>query len=432
MKDVLKELFVSTLGELSLGPVMRSRIVCEDGVLAVGNDRFELAGFKKVIVVAVGKAAAPMAATFGEIVASRRVSGVIVTPVAEHDAPPYFLRYVGGHPYPNEQSVHGARVVRELVEDLNQNHLVVYLLSGGGSACFEQPAFEELSLADLQGLNRALVTCGADIVEMNVVRKHFSAVKGGRLAIEAHPARQVTLYVSDVPLDQSSSVASGPTMPDESTAEDCYGVIERRGLRGLLPRAIGRILDERRLDETPKPDDSRFANSTWHSLLDNSHAVGAVANRAGELGWRLETDLSVDDAAVGEAVQRLLGRLARLRAENPERPAAVLTGGELSCPVIGAGQGGRNQAFVLECVQAIAGQKISVISAGTDGIDGNSPAAGAVADGTTLSRAQALGMDPADFHQRSDSFHFFDRLGDALITGPTGNNVRDIRLLVAW
>jgi len=429
MKDVLKELFVSTLGELSLGPVMRSRIGCEDGVLAVGEDKIDLAQYKKVIVVAIGKAAAPMATTFAEIVEPRRVSGVIVTPVVEHDAPRYFLKYVGGHPYPNEQSVHGARVVRELVADLNEKHLVVYLLSGGGSACFEQPVFDELSLADLQGLNRALVTCGADIVEMNVVRKHFSAVKGGRLGVDASPARQLTLYVSDVPSEQASSVASGPTMPDESTVDHCYEVIKRRQLK--LPESIERILNERRVTETPKQDDPRFALSSWYCLLDNSHALLAVESRVRELGWVLETDLSVDDAPVEEAVKRLYARLMKLKAEHNNRPVAVLTGGELSCPVIGDGNGGRNQAFVLECAKILA-PNTAVVSAGTDGIDGNSPAAGAVADGSTLSRAGAVGMDPLDYYERSDSFHFFDRIGDAIITGPTGNNVRDIRLLVAW
>lgn len=220
-------------------------------------------------------------------------------------------------------------------------------------------------------------------------------------------------------------------MPDESTVEDCYRLVEKLAIRDRLPESIRRILDERRVRETPKPGDEAFARSSWHCLLDNAAAMQAIERRARGAGWILETDLAVDDRPVAEAADRLLGRLERLKTANPEETVAVLTGGELSSPVLGDGQGGRNQAFVLDCVPKIAGRRITVVSAGTDGIDGNSPAAGALADGETLARAHELGMAPSDFQRRSDSYRFFDKLGDALVTGPTGNNVRDVRLLVA-
>ena len=432
MKDQLRTIFLETLDELSLERVLRERISYQDGVLRAGDTHIDLDGYKKILTVAIGKAAGPMAKGFADLLAPRKASGVIVAPTETPDAPPYFMTYVGGHPYPTEGSVYAADVVEELLSDLREQYLVVYLLSGGGSAICEKPVSDEISFEDLREWFRVLVTCGADIVAMNILRKHFSAIKGGRLAARAVPARQLTLYVSDVPPKHPSTVASGPTMPDESTVADCHATIDRLGVRERLPASIRLMLDEGRVPETPKPGDEAFAHSDWHCLLDNSDAVDAVKRRCEAFGWIVEVDLSVDDRPVAEAADALLARLRRLKAESGDKPAAVLTGGELSSPVTGDGIGGRNLAFVLDCVEKIAGESIAVISAGTDGVDGNSPAAGAVADGDTLGRARELGLDPADFFRRSDSYSFFDRLGDALVTGPSGNNVRDVRLLVAW
>ncbi len=321
---------------------------------------------------------------------------------------------------------------RRCSTDLREQYLVVFLLSGGGSAICEKPVSDEISFDDMVEWFRLLVTCGADIVAMNILRKHFSAIKGGRLAAQAHPARQLTLYVSDVPPEQPSTVASGPTMPDESTVADCHITIENLGIRERLPAPIRRMLDENRVPETPKPGDEAFAHSDWHCLLDNFDAVDAIRRRCEDAGWETVVDFAVDDLPVSEAADILLERLRALKKEAGDSPAAVLTGGELSSPVTGDGRGGRNLAFVLDCVEKIAGERIAVVSAGTDGVDGNSPAAGAVADGETLNRAQALGMDPADYYRRSDSYSFFEKLDDALVTGPSGNNVRDVRLLIAW
>jgi hydroxypyruvate reductase len=221
-------------------------------------------------------------------------------------------------------------------------------------------------------------------------------------------------------------------MPDESTVEECYEIASRLQLMERFPEPIRKMFTGRSIRETPKPGDEAFSNSSWHCLLDNQSAIDELESAARSRQWHVEADLSVDDWPVAKAANHLLRRLERMRQENPGRTVALLTGGELSCPVSGAGLGGRNQAFVLDCVPKIAGKNIAVLSAGTDGIDGNSPAAGAVADSSTLDRAQEMGLDPEDFQRRSDSFHFFERLGDSLISGATGNNVRDIRLLVAW
>jgi len=432
MKERLREIFLETIQELRIDQVMRFAIRCEGGVLKFGQESIDLSQFKKVIVLSIGKAAGRMAEEFVSIAAPQRVSGIVVSSVPTTNAPPYFVRYIGGHPYPNKDSFHSAAVVQELVRDLDADHLVIYLLSGGGSAVCESPIDDSISFDDAHAFFRLLVTCGADIVEINTLRKHFSSIKGGRLAALAYPARQATLYISDVPEGQDSSVASGPTMPDPSTIEDCYRIAKERDLEERLPPPIRRMFDEHAISETPKPGDEHFETSSYHCLLSNSAAVAAIQRRAEQAGWQVEVDLSVDDLPVADAADRLLARLEKLRAGDPSRPAAVITGGELSCPVLGDGQGGRNQAFVLDCVPKIAGRNIAVISAGTDGIDGNSPAAGSIADGQTLARAKQAGMAVEDYYLRSDSYNFFRTLGDALETGPTENNVRDIRLLTAW
>ena len=432
MKHTLRQLFLSTLERLELKQVMRRKIACDGAVLEVGDEQIDLSPFKKILGVAIGKAAYPMAAAFSEIIQPRVVSGIAVSSAANREPPPYFIGYQGGHPYPDAESMHAADVALTMLSDLKPYHLVVFLLSGGGSAICEKPISADISLQDLRELYRLLVTGGANIVDMNVLRKHFSAVKGGRLAQRARPGRQLTLYVSDVPPGQPATVASGPTMADESTIDDCYRIMQRLQLRSHLPASIASYFDQRRIPETPKPSAPAFQSASWHCLLDNQDALDHLAAEAANQGWVVETDLSVDDWPVGRAADRLLSRLRELQLANKGRTVALLTGGELSCPVTGDGAGGRNQAFVLDCARKIAGENIAVLSAGTDGMDGNSSAAGAVADGTTLSRATRLGLDAGDFYQRSDSFRFFSRLGDELVTGPTGNNVRDLRILVGW
>ena len=279
-------------------------------------------------------------------------------------------------------------------------------------------------------MHRLLVTGGADIVDVNIVRRHLSGIKGGRLAAAAAPARQVTLYVSDVPADQPAAVASGPTMPDASTLQDVAAIIGRLGICDRLPPSVRQLIEENRLPETPKRGDAAFARSSWHCLLDNAVAVELIGKRAEQLGWLVETDVTVDDWPLADAVDALLARLEALAARYPQRTVCLVSGGELSCPVIGDGRGGRNQAFVLRAAQKIADSGIAVLSAGTDGIDGNSPAAGATADGTTMARAEQAGLSATDHERRSDSYAFFRALGDDITTGPTANNVRDLRLLV--
>ena len=432
MKERLRRLFLETLNDLSLERVIPQRVSVREGVMEVGGGSVDLRPFKKIILVAIGKAALRMARATKALLDPLVASGVVVSSEPAETTLPYMLHFRGGHPYPNAESLHSAAVILELLQQLKQDHLVIYLLSGGGSAIVEKPIDSAITLDDMREFYRVLVTCGANIVEMNTVRKHFSATKGGRMAVAAGAARQVTLYVSDVPLDRPSTVASGPTMPDESTIQDCREIVNRLKLLDRFPASIRAMFEAGTIPETPKPGDAHFSRSSWHAMLSTEQGLERMAAAARAEGWVIAQDLSVDDWPVVAAAEHLLAALAKLRDRNPGRTVAMLTGGELSSPVSGDGIGGRNQAFVLACAQRIAGQNIAVLSAGTDGIDGNSPAAGALADGETMKTASELGLSAQEYADRSDSYGFFSNLNDVLITGPTGNNIRDLRLLVAW
>lgn len=431
MKDRLAALFRAALDDIAVDRVMLRDVRVDGRRLLSGGLATPLPDDRPVHVFAYGKAAGVMAATFVELLGGRRAEGVIVAPSAPARPLAGFEPIAASHPYPDRGSVEAAEILLRRAAGLGEDDLVVHLVSGGGSALVEAPIDASIGLDDTRAFYELLVTCGADIVVMNVLRKHFSKVKGGRLAVAASPARQLTLYVCDVPSAHPSAVASGPTMPDESTLADCARLVERLSLREKLPAAHRALLDGGRLPETPKPGDPLFARCAWHRLVGTEEGVAALADRARAEGFVVETDLSVDDLPVDDALEQLLARLASLRAAHAGRRVAVVTGGELSCPVTGDGRGGRNQAFVLRAAERIAGTTFSVLSGGTDGIDGNSPAAGAVADGSTIERAATLGMDPRAYDRRSDSWTFFSALGDDVTTGPTGNNVRDLRILAA-
>ena len=393
---------------------------------------YDLRRFQDIRVLAVGKAAHRMLDGLSAVLPhDTKLHGVVSAPIPPPNSRSSFQYFVSGHPEPNEQSLLAGKAALDLVRNSTAQTLVIVLLSGGGSALMESP-LPSLSLAEVQQLNRALVTCGAGIHEINTVRKHISAVKGGRLAQAAYPATIITLAVSDVPVGKESALASGPTLPDPTTCADALNVIAKYNLRNKFPDSLCDWIDSGAMPETPKASDSVFANTQFelvlgmHELFHNAHRFAEAED------FVACCDNSTDDWPVERAANALLSQLEDLQRTNPNQLAAVIADGELSSPVLGDGLGGRNSAFVLACVEKIAGKSIVVLSAGTDGIDGNSPAAGAVADGHTLSRAQQAGLDPKDFFQRSDAFRFFEKLGDAIVTGPTGNNLRDLRLLLSF
>ena len=248
----------------------------------------------------------------------------------------------------------------------------------------ERPVDPAISLADMTEFNRLLVGGGLPIEQLNVLRKHLSAIKGGRLAVRAHPARQLTVFISDVPDHLPSMVASGPTMPDETTAAQCYEIAERQGLVKKFPASIRKHFEQRTIAETPKPGDERFANSRYFCLLSNRDALEAAKSAAEKLGFVADIDANEWDADFRQVADANLASLRALGESQPGRAVCLVAGGEVICPVSGPGTGGRNQAYALYAAEKIAGQRIVALSAGTDGRDGNSPTSGAVADGQTM------------------------------------------------
>lgn len=429
-KSLARQIFTEVLSTIEVERAMKQKIVCRGNTLHLGEDRFPLT--KSPHIIAFGKAANRMAAAMVEILGGKTASGVVVAPGEPAMKVDGFRYFQGGHPYPTAGSFTGADAALELARNLGADDTVLFLISGGGSAMLEKPCFPGISLDDMANLNRVLVGAGMPIEEMNVIRKHLSAVKGGRLGREAYPATQFTIYITDVPEQFPSMVASGPTLPDESTLEQCYELVERYKLTAKLPEPIRRVIEARDLKETPKAGDERLGKSRHFCLLSNRDAVEAALNAAQTLGFRAEIDTGDWDSDYRKVGDGVAARLEKLASRFPRVPVCLVLGGEVTCPVTGPGSGGRNQAFVLYLVSKIAGRRRVVLSAGTDGKDGNSPAAGAVADGDTLGRAEALGLGAEKLFQASDSYHFFAPLGDALETGLTDNNVRDLRLLMAF
>jgi len=432
LKQTALHIFHATLAAIDIPATMRRKLCREGSHINAQGAVIDLASFERICAVAIGKASAAMASGLAELLSPAfRAEGIVVAPSFANNVPEGYRAIVAGHPVPDEGSFAAGRAIPDYLATTNERTLIFFLLSGGGSALVEQPLDPAVSLADMQTLNRLLVTCGASIEEINAVRKHVSAVKGGRLAAAAPAAMKISLGVTDVPDGRESALASGPTLPDPTTVSDACVVVERYALLAKLPPALrARFEAPETLPETPKAGNPAFRNAFFEILLGRDDLFHPAHHAAEAAGFVTVCDNTTDDWSIERAADYLLSQLSELKRANPGRHAAVIADGEVSSPVTGNGIGGRNLAFVLHCVEKIAGQRIAVLSAGTDGIDGSSPAAGAVADGETSARAKASGMDPGDYFRRSDSYTFFQQLGDAIVTGPTGNNLRDLRILL--
>lgn len=430
MRALAREIFLDTLREISIPKIFAGKIEYSRGVLRIEQDLYDLSAYTRVLVVAMGKAAHTMLDSLIAQTGSR-LEGIVVCSHPSQSQHSGFRYFVGGHPLPNAESVRAARAILKYVSGLDEHTLVIYLISGGASALVEVPREDGVSIKDLIETYRVLVHSSATIGEINAIRKHISAIKGGRLAQAAYPARQVSVMVSDVPENALDSLASGPTMPDTSTAADCYRIAEEHELTNQFPETLRSIFIEQRLEETSKRDDPAFVTSRWWPILSSSSAAATAAAFVAKLGFAVEIDNAPDDWPCKRAADYLLSRVRELR-KGASR-VALISAGEITLKVpASAGAGGRNQHFVLYCAERIAGENICVLSGGTDGIDGDSPAAAAVADGTTVERARNSGENPETELKNFNTFPVFDRLGDAIITGPTGNNVRDVRVLLAW
>ena len=439
-RAMLRRIALETLAALSPERLVREAIACDGAALSIAGRRWDLRACPRITLAALGKAAAPMMRgalhalapliDAGGALPADRIRGVVVAPVEAWDQPESVPRgmeqYLGGHPEPNQGSLIAAQALRRAVAATPPGGLILHLISGGGSALAEEP-LPGLALDDLRRTHRALVHSGAPIGAINAVRKHLSAIKGGRLALAAHPEiGQISLLLSDVPPGDLSSISSGPTCPDPSTLADCGRILQE--YRPELPEAVTAALLAPSSQETPKPGDAGFARSSWHVLMDNAGLQAEAARKAQAAGL---APVIVDDADEWEYRRAADFLLERLAAEKRSRPyACIIAGGEVLVKVEGTpGRGGRNQAFALYCAQSISGSDTCVLSLGTDGVDGNSPAAGACVDGGTAARARAAGLDIAQALARFDAYPLLAATGDAITTGPTGNNLRDLRLL---
>jgi len=429
MRVTARHLFEHALAEASIDRAFQRHVDCDRGVLRLCEDLHDLDSYNRVLVISVGKAAHAMVNSL-EMQAGNRFEGIVASSVDPASQVRGFRYFRGGHPLPNQESIRAAGAILKSLSAQNTSSLVIFMLSGGGSSIVEKPIDDEISLEDLVATYRALVLSGAPIAEINAIRKHLSAVKGGRMAVAAPAAQQVSLLVSDVPDNTPDALASGPTMPDSTTVEDCYTIAEKYGMLEQFPNSVRELFQRHALDETPKPDNLAFHRSRWWPLLSNASLLDAAEAEAQRHGFSVEIDNRCDDWDYARAADYLLERLRRQRQKS-ER-VCLLSGGEVTVKVEGGGIGGRNQQFALACAARISGEAITVLSAGTDGIDGNSPAAGAIIDGSTLGRARARGLDSGAHLAGFNAYPFFESLGDAITTGPTGNNLRDLRILLAY
>ena len=399
--------------------------------LIAGHQRYDLRSFRDIYVIGAGKAGASMAKPVERMLGKRVRAGLINVKYG-HAAK---LRRIelneSGHPIPDRNGVSGAERIAQMAREAGGDDLVICLISGGASALLPLPA-PPVTLEEKQETTRLLLHCGATIHEFNCVRKHISQLKGGQLARLAFPARMLTLILSDVIGDDLDVIGSGPTVPDPSTYADARAVFRKYRIWERLPPSVRERIDGG-APETPKPGDPIFERVQNLVVGSNRLAVDAAAAEARKLGFHtlvLSTFIegeTRDIARMHSAVAKEI--VASGRPVKP--PACVISGGETTVTIHGQGLGGRNQEFALAAAIDIAGLKnVALLSGGTDGTDGPTDAAGAIADGTTIARARSLGLDAAEFLNNNDSYHFFEPLGDLIKTGPTGTNVMDVRILL--
>ncbi len=370
MREFARRAFDHALDECSIDKAMQRHLELHEGRLRIGRDIYDLHSFPTINVIAIGKAAHGMAQALTELV-DRSLRGIISCPSAPAAHLFGFRYFIGGHPLPNQDSLRAAEAILKLLDTSYPDTLTIFLISGGASAIAEKPISYAIAPDDVIATYKALVHSGAPISEINAIRKHLSAIKGGRMARAAAPSQQVSILVSDVPENALDALASGPTMPDTTTVADCYAIAEEYRMLPQFPHSVRQIFERRQLLETPKLGDVAFAHSRYLTILSNATALKATVEEAALAGFAVEVDNSCDDWDYADAADHLLSRLRILR-QGASR-VCLISGGEVTVKAgKNPGTGGRNQQFALYCAQKIQGDAITVLSAGTDGIDGNS------------------------------------------------------------
>ncbi len=405
------------------------------GSLTVGGRRYRLADFERIFVIGAGKASAAMAKAVERALGARITGGLINVKYDHTEKLKRIELNECGHPKPDEAGLHGAMRIAAIAEQAGERDLVLCLISGGASALLPAPA-PGITLEQKQEITRLLLDCGADIREINAVRKHISSIKGGQLSRLAYPATVIALLLSDVIGDDPDVIGSGPTAADASTFAGALGILRKYGIDRKAPESVLARLElgvAGAIPETPKPGDPALALTQNVVVGSNLLAVNAAAVKARALGLRtmiLSTFIEGETRDVAR-MHAAIARQARIFGQPVKGPACIITGGETTVTIRGTGKGGRNQEFALAAAIDLAGlDGVLILSGGTDGTDGPTDAAGALADGETCERAAALGLSAREYLANNDSYHFFKPLGDLLITGPTNTNVGDVRLIL--
>jgi len=438
-RGILVELVDSAIKAGDPSSSIRKWVKVEADKLKVGNYEVDLNRVDRIVAVGGGKASAAMAITLEQIMGDRLAEGTVNIP--EGTVPrkaTHKIKFVEArHPIPSESGMEGTKQMLDLVSELGSRDLVICLISGGGSALMPLPA-EGIELSELQEVTQLLLKSGATIQEVNAVRKHLSAVKGGQLARAAYPTKIITLIISDVVGDRLDTIASGPTYWDLTTYRDAFSVLEKYKLtEKVSPSIMARLRNGVRgvIPETPKLREECFRNAYYKIIASNVDALemAAEVGRVHNLNVHiLTTTMQGEARQVGEHLARMAKEVCQAGKPIPV-PGLLLSGGETTVRVRGQGVGGRNQELVLSAVTGLAGlENAAMVSFGTDGVDGPTDAAGAIADGFTFQKARELGLDPSSYLENNDSYHFFKELEDLVVTGPSGTNIMDVTALIVF
>ncbi len=430
-KKIAEEIFYS--GLRAVDPYSSAALHTDDI-----KSRFKNGNYKRLLVTGFGKAVCPMAKAIEDSLSDLIHTGIVITKYGHCGG--YGLKRISvreaGHPVPDENGVNGTAEIIELLEHADEESLIVCLVSGGGSALLVSP-YEGIALNEKQEMTRQLLKAGADINELNCVRKHISRVKGGRLAEFAYPAGMISLILSDVIGDSLDVIASGPTVPDTSTFAEAFGVLKKYGLTDRVPNGILEVLQKGMqglILETPKGEGEIFRGVKNIIIGSNGIALEAAGTNAVALGFHTEiisSGLTGEARSVGKWLAEEAQRRRSDEVKNNKKPLCLISGGETTVTVKGNGTGGRNTELALAFAMEIEGMKgITLLSAGTDGTDGPTDAAGAIVDGDTVSKAKNTGLDPGAYLRNNDSYNFFRQINGLFITGPTGTNVMDLQILI--
>jgi len=440
MREDIEQIYRAAITAVNPQEAIHRHLTLENNALtAKGGDgnvvTFNLPDFSRILVVGAGKATAPMAWAVEDILGNRVTEGAVVVKYGYTESLAKIIMMEAAHPVPDEKGLEGATKIRSMLEEADENTLVISLISGGGSALLALPA-GDISLEEKQEVTSLLLKSGASIHEMNAVRKHISAVKGGNLARAAYPATVLNLMISDVVGDNMDVIASGPFVPDSSTYEDALGILDVYSLRDEIPVNVKEHLEkgaEGKISETPKKDDRVFSRVTNMIAASNIIALVAAENEASALGYNtvILSSMIEGDTTDAAAWHAAILRESVFSSHPVGPPACIISGGETTVRVTGGGLGGRNMEFALQMAERIHNlEGVMVASVGTDGTDGPTDAAGAIADETTVQRGIGKDLSITDCMESNDSYHYFETLDDLVKTGPTNTNVMDVRIML--